>query len=303
MANKPLKLITMKKTLLLFFFFGASYLNAQVLISETFDDITTLPTNGWILSNLANNVGSTTWFQGNPDVFSAYSGTTDSYIGANYNSITGSGRISTWLFTPPLTGIQNGDIISFYTRTTINPADFADRLELRISTAATEQMPTGPNNVGSFTILALSVNPDMNVDDYPAEWTQYSFTVSGLTAPANGRVALRYHVQQGGPNGANSNFIGIDDFAITRTLSTNDFFSQNFSIAPNPVKTSFNLTTKNGATAENVKVIDMNGRIVSNTNVSGLDSIQINIADLSAGVYYVKVQSEVGVGTSKIIKQ
>jgi len=38
-------------------------------------------------------------------------------------------------------------------------------------------------------------------------------------------------------------------------------------------------------------------------NVSGADNAQVNISDLNAGVYFVKVQTEAGVGTSKIIKK
>ncbi|MDN3678036.1 choice-of-anchor J domain-containing protein [Flavobacterium paronense] len=293
----------MKKTLLLIAFFTTIVSNAQNLITQNFDDITTLEPSGWIFSNLANNVGATTWFQGTETVFVANSGATTSYIGANFNSITGSGRISTWLFTPILTGLQNGDIISFYTRTTINPATFPDRLELRISTDATEVMPNAPNNVGSFTTLALSVNSALNTTDYPAEWTQYSYTITGLTGPTDSRIALRYHVQQGGPSGVNSNYIGIDDFSVDRpALGIRDFFANNFSLQPNPVKDIFSVTSKNNATIENVSVIDINGRIVKEIKVSTIDAVQINIADLNAGVYFVKVKTGLGVGTSKIIK-
>ncbi|WP_264520499.1 T9SS-dependent choice-of-anchor J family protein [Flavobacterium sp. N1994] len=293
----------MKKTLLLIAFFTTIISSAQNLISQNFDDITTLEPSGWIFSNLANNVGSTTWFQGTDTVFAANSGATTSYIGANFNSITGSGRISTWLFTPMLTGLQNGDIISFYTRTTINPATYPDRLELRISTEATEVMPNAPNNVGSFTTLALSVNPTMNTTDYPAIWTQYSYTITGLSGPTDCRIALRYHVQQGGPTGINSNYIGIDNFSVDRpALNSRDFFANNFSLQPNPVKDVFNLTAKNNATIDTVSVIDINGRIVKEMKFSNIEAVQINIADLNAGVYFVKVKSELGVGTSKIIK-
>jgi hypothetical protein len=66
--------------------------------------------------------------------------------------------------------------------------------------------------VGDFSTLLLSVNPNLatGIANYPNTWTQYTATVSGLAGPTSGRFAFRYHVTNGGPNGANSNYIGID---------------------------------------------------------------------------------------------
>ena len=275
-------------------------IHSQNLLFQNFDDITTLGAGGWLTSNQANNVGSTTWFQGNPDVFSSYSGATDSYIGANFNSRTGSGRISTWLFTPVMTGLQNGDIISFYTRTTENPATFPDRLELRISTDATEVMPSGPNNVGSFTLLALSVNSGLTTTDYPGVWTQFTYTISGLSGPTNGRIALRYHVTNGGPSGTNSNYIGIDDFSVDRVLSTDSFFKNNFSLYPNPVNNVLNVVVKNEMTINNLSITDLNGRVVSSSS-SVINSI--DVSDLSSGVYFISIETNEGKGTAKFVKK
>ena len=45
---------------------------------------------------------------------------------------------------------------------------------------------------------------------YPNVWTQYTVTISGVPTATTGRFALRYFVENGGPSGANSNYIGID---------------------------------------------------------------------------------------------
>ena len=56
----------MKKLLLsISLIFAAFSTNAQVLTSNTFDDITTLAPAGWTLLNKSTTVGTTTWFQGN----------------------------------------------------------------------------------------------------------------------------------------------------------------------------------------------------------------------------------------------
>lgn len=294
----------MKKLLLsISLIFAAFSTNAQVLLSNSFDDITTLAPTGWTLLNRSTAVGTTTWFQGNATVFPSYSGATTSYIGANFNATTGTNTISNWLITPSQT-LQNGDVISFYTRTGTG-STFPDRLELRLSTAgAFSADPATTTTVGDYTTLALSVNPALTAGEYPEIWTQFSYTVTGLTGQVDCRIAFRYFVTNGGPSGANSNFIGIDDFAVTRPLANKqDFFAGNFAIQPNPVSDVFTLNTKNGVAIEKVEVLDINGRIVSQVNGSATEALQVNVSDLNSGVYFVRVQSDLGVGTSKIIKK
>jgi hypothetical protein len=60
----------------------------------------------------------------------------------------------------------------------------------------------------------LAVNPTLAVGGYPTTWTQFSATISGIGNNVSSRVAFRYWVTNGGPTGANSNFIGIDRVVI-----------------------------------------------------------------------------------------
>ena len=296
----------MKKTLLsLSLIFSFGLLQAQNLLSENFD---VAPPATWTILNLSTPVGTASWFQGNPTdattpgPFDSYAGATNSYVGCNFNSVAGAATISNWIFTPSV-NLQNGDVITFFTRTT-DPGTtvYPDRLQMRIGTGATPTAPTGNTGVGGYSILAVDVNPTLTTTGYPSTWTQYSYTVTGIPTATACKIAFRYFVTNGGPTGANSDYIGIDSFSVDRPLSTSDFFSHNFSLYPNPVKTSFNLTSKNGTTIDNVKLIDINGRIVSDTNFTGLDNVSVDVANLSSGVYFVKIQSEQGIGTTKIVK-
>jgi hypothetical protein len=193
-------------------------LNAQA-INEGFDVITTLAGAGWVQTNNSVPIGLTNWFQGNPisggGPFNAFNGADNSYIGANFNNTTGANTISNWLITPNRT-IKNGDVISFYTRTTSDNL-YADNLQLRMSlNGPSTNVGTGSAAVGDFTVLLLEVNPSLALSVYPfTAWTQYTVTVSGLSAPTSGRFALRYFVPNGGPGGTNSDYIGIDNFIYT----------------------------------------------------------------------------------------
>src|SRR5204863_9431075 len=65
-------------------------------------------------------------------------------------------------------------------------------------------------DVGDFTTLLLDINPTYALTGYPNVWTQFTVTVSGVGSPTTGRLAFRYFVENGGPTGANSDYIGID---------------------------------------------------------------------------------------------
>ncbi len=191
------------------FYIGSNYPSLQAQsFTENFDDITLLPGNGWALVNASSPIGITGWFQGNNTVFSAFNGATDSYIGANFNNTTGANTISNWLMSPMRT-FNNGDVISFYTRTVDVPA-FPDRLRLMLSTNGVSTAPA------DFTVTLLSVNNGLTTSGYPNSWTQFSATLSGLPpGGASGRFALKYDVTNGGPTGANSDYIGIDNVVYT----------------------------------------------------------------------------------------
>lgn len=186
---------------------------SMVDFSEGFDDITLLPGLGWFFQNNSAPVGTTTWFQGTTTVFPAHVGDPAAYIGANYNSTSGVGTISNWMLTPEIS-LMDGDTISFWTRVPAG-STWPDRLEMRLSTnGASTNVGTLATDVGDFTTLLLSVNPTLAAGGYPEAWTQYSATLAGIPVGATGRVAFRYFVENGGPSGSNSNYIGIDTFEV-----------------------------------------------------------------------------------------
>lgn len=188
--------------------------------AEGFDGAT-VPT-GWVTTNLStrNSTGNP-WGVG-PGITDADGNIiVDPYEGAgfaivNYTSIgSGSGTINNWLISPLITGLQNGDTFSFLTTTTPASA-YPDRLELRLSTSgASTSVGSTTTSVGVFTTVLTSVNSALAVGGYPESWTLITATVSGLAAPIDGRIALRYFVTAGGPSGANSNIIGVDSFSYS----------------------------------------------------------------------------------------
>ncbi len=92
-------------------------------------------------------------------------------------------------------------------------------------------------------------------------------------------------------------YLDIDDISISGTAvnaieNVNDV---NVNIYPNPVSSVLRVE---GEGIEQVEVIDVNGRVVMNTKGGS-----INVSSLADGVYMVRVVTESGVSTQKIVKK
>lgn len=307
----------MKKLLLSFsLLLALSTTNAQNLFTYGFDNptATMYTTDAWVGTNQSTPVyatapvwgipttAPTTTFAGGAQAGAATSFALINYTSTGTSSTAGSGTISNWLISPSIT-VENGDVVSFYTRLGRNTAAaFADNLELRISTngAFTTNPSTGATDLGDFTTLAVAVNPNLNLTSYPGTWTKYTYTMSGLTGPTDIKLGFRYFVTSGGPEGANSDIIGLDTVNVDRALATDTFFSSNFSVFPNPASSVLNIANNNNIAMTSAQITDMNGRTVK--EVKGMVD-QINISELNAGVYFLKIATAQGTGTTRIIKK
>ena len=193
----------------------ACNLKAQQII-ESFNNVSTLPSNGWVFDNRSNMPSATTWAQGDAAAFSAQSGAANSYI-VNDTS-TGVDLVCNWLIMPAIGFI---DQLSFYTR--------AQGLANEVTRMFVMYSPTGATNTGDCVSLPpaktsqgvsafgdyqvlMSINDTQTANAYPQDWTQFTVDVNG-----GGRVAFLYYMETGAPN-FNSGTIAID--TITRSTLT-----------------------------------------------------------------------------------
>jgi hypothetical protein len=222
-----IKLLTMRKIYLTFtaFIFLLTS-KAQVnTLAEGFEVVTAnsvTPVTGWTAKNNSAGAPGERWFAGSG--FStpflqagAPHGGTDC-IATNY--ACGSGgtgvTLSNWLISPVL-NLANGAQFRFWTLGADDAAgtaqEYADNLQVRMSTGSGVDVGTTSTSVGTFTTQLLEINPGLTTTGYPITWTAFTVTVSGLGSPTTGRIALRYFVTDGGLNGNNSDAILIDDVA------------------------------------------------------------------------------------------
>ncbi len=244
---------------------------STVLLNENFDG--GLPATWTSINNSDVIGGNPDWEPGAATLFPPFNGGATSFVYANYASTDGT-VISNWLLTSQINTISNGDVLSFYTRTTTPGATvWPDRLEVRLSTAgASTNVGTTPTSVGDFTILLLTVNPDLTTTGYPSDWTRFEATVTGLAAPASGRIAFRYFVTDAGPNGTNSDLIALDQVRLeTLSSCTAPGATQTINVAVNGGTGPFTVVYNDGTSNQTV-----------NNYTSGAD---IQVAPLTSATY------------------
>lgn len=165
------------------------------VLNEGFDNVGAL--SGWAQVNNSVPPGDG-WFQGNAGLFPAQSGAADSYVAVNFlSAANGSGTVDNWLITPELS-LNGESVLSFYTRRA-GEAGFNDQLEVLFSTGS-------GTDLSGFT----SVGTIGGSGNYPAEWEQFSATV---TANGSGRFAFHYF----GPADT-LNYVGLDTVNVVTAV-------------------------------------------------------------------------------------
>ena len=123
-----------------------------------------------------------------------------------------------------------------------------------------------------------------------------------------GTVVLSDQLYLGGFGGSN----------VVARLNTNDVISsptaiQNiversqFELMPNPADKLLNVNMNLDELSENVTVtlFDINGRIIEQSNYSNVkdQSVQLNVENLNAGFYFVRIKTDKGVQTKEFVKK
>ncbi|MDQ3022162.1 MAG: choice-of-anchor J domain-containing protein [Bacteroidota bacterium] len=177
--------------------------NAGINYMDNFDganDTTALKARGYKVFYRSGGaqVGAT-WFQGNPAVFPAFNGPLDGYVAANFQVVSGTNNIDNWLILPRVNTGAN-DSLFFYSRAP-GGSTFPDSIRVMYSTVG-DSVPEAASwvELGRFKVNTADV------------WELRGFKPTA--AGANARFAIRYKVVNGGPTGANSDFIGIDALTI-----------------------------------------------------------------------------------------
>ncbi len=124
-------------------------------------------------------------------------------------------------------------------------------------------------------------------------------TISLDMAPYLGQPNVRIRFNYFG-NDADA--VSVDDVRVFGSLGVNEVLSSSFSTFPNPVNDIITLTNSDNATIDTILITDINGRSIKTITVENLSEVQINVADLNSGIYFMNINSNAGKAVKKFIK-
>lgn len=163
----------------------------------------------------------------------------------------------------------------------VDPATAAGDLLVQVST-------------DGATWTTLWVEEDQGLfEDY--EILAVSLDLTPYVGESSVQIRFRYSA-----NDADS--LSVDDVVISGILGVKDILASSFKTFPNPVNNVITISNDKNILLTDVRVTDINGRTVKTINANNVSEVQINVADLNAGVYFLNINSDSGKAVKKIVK-
>ncbi len=274
----------MKKLLLSAFMISSFYASAQVTIFS--DDFNDLDISDWSLLD-ADGDGIDWGVVQIQDAGGAPVGTPQ-LRSASWNSVDGPLTPDNYIISPvlDLSAYPAGSVITLNWEVKASDADFDDE-NYAVYVGTTDEPFDLADSPVSFAETTL---------DGVNELSPRSLDISSFAGEAAVYFTFRHF------DVSDEFTMEIDNVTVTAPeLSTADFFASNFSVYPNPSTSVINLSSAS-TLINNVTLTDINGRTVKTLALGGVSQSQINVADLTTGVYFLAVESNLGKGVSKVVK-
>lgn len=96
--------------------------------------------------------------------------------------------------------------------------------------------------------------------------------------------------------------INISATNTVPTVSVNTFISEKFNLYPNPVTDIITVTNSENIGISEVVVYDTTGKQIKTKRYNNENNVQLNLADIAAGVYLLHIQTKERTVVKKVIK-
>lgn len=308
----------MKKTLLIGAFLIGSFftVNAQVTSFET--------SQGYTLGNIAGQNG---WTVTTAPVLATVSSDYSAGGGTNSLKIAGNNGTNHALaaaFSP--VAAVNGATISvsmdiYFTTVSATSCDF----QVLIQSPSQQKVAARVNFNYQGNILILDSSPtptdplalayiDSGDDFVAGQWYNFRVVIESATNSINYYLnnALIYTGVRFGATNVEQIVLANDNYNSTAyfdniqytsgALGVKEINASKLSVYPNPTSGLVTISNDDNSALQSVSITDLNGRTVKSLKLNGETSSQINISDLSAGVYMMNISSDQGSVTRKIVK-
>jgi hypothetical protein len=215
-----------------------------------------------------------------------------------------------WALTSSATLSQSAPILYFSTASTTaatNTSIFSRAMAMQANEQMTVTFYTRLNNgAGTPQTLKVWVNGTPVVAgatqlgaDIMVSGNVYVLQTRTFTAPTAGTYYFIFN--NASPIVATATNMFLDTVEFTSVLANNQFLASSFSVSPNPARNLVTISNTTDALINNAEVVDMNGRVVKTQKIANITEAQINVSDLAHGVYMVKVSSDRGNVTKKLV--
>ncbi|OYQ46129.1 hypothetical protein CHU92_01625 [Flavobacterium cyanobacteriorum] len=260
--------------------FNSVFPPANIPYSMGFEGQTNVDFLGW--SSLPGTTGTDWDIESASTTYPAQEGTNVIVAGRS------GGASDAWLFSRPinLTGGQQVTLSYFMRKIALAGAGNVNNLQVTWGNAAT---------------VAAQTNTLATYNDYAS--TTYEQKTHTFTPNTTGTYVIGFRYTA--PAHVNTNFgvIALDNIVVNATAGTNEALASKLSVFPNPATNVINIANAENILVNGVEIADLNGRIVKSVKFNNVAEAQINVSDLSAGMYLMTVSSDQGTMTKKIVKQ
>lgn len=294
--------------------FGLSANSQTILLQDNFDsypDFVITGFGGWstldldLLNTYTGGVTPVTWANaGAPQAYQIFNPTaalvTNATTGAenrNFDPHSGTKYAASWaavpgtnpanedwLISPPITLGSTGNELSVWVK---SMSDSYGLEEYSIGVYVGTGEPTASSDFVLTTVAAAQA-------PYPA-WEEVVLPLDAYDGQTV-RIGIRNE-------GSDHYMLMVDDFKVTTTgLGVNQALARKFSTYPNPANNLVTISNNDNITLTNVDINDINGRTVKTMKVNNLSEVQLNVAELSAGVYFMNINTDSGIVVKKFIK-
>jgi hypothetical protein len=200
-----------------------------------------------------------------------------------YNPV---GTANDWLVSPQITipaGVSEVSL-NWAAQSFSDDPNFLEDYQVYVS-------PTGGNAVSNFTTLLADVDRELTDGSYRSVSL---LPYVGKTI----RIAFR-------DNSVNKFLLFLDNISVTtgNALPVEDFVSSKFSISPIPVKSILSISNIEKINVNAISIADLNGRVIKEKKYNNVRNIQVDLSELSAGMYVMNINSDQGIATKKIVKE
>ncbi len=138
-------------------------------------------------------------------------------------------------------------------------------------------------------------------------WGTSIIDLSSLGVTANSKLELRWELGTDGCNGNDGWY--LDDIVVYNcsaalSIAENDIIKDNIKVFPNPTKELFTLKRLTNIELKTARINDINGRLIKQIDLSEMrNSLNVDISEVSSGIYFIEIYSNKGKGTIKLIKE